>query len=150
MARLLLAGILMTGPTRFTDRQKKVFETVKAINMGKMSTAIFKKGDDVELLASISRSSGCWAPREKVFEMINNGSYDFSFSSVSNDLVAFFEMGVLERAKPPKSRFFGYYVLTKVLSDAIQLPASETVQDPVYQGKTVDVVNPFTGQVEKI
>ena len=150
MARLLLDGILMTGPTRFTDRQKKVFETVKAINMGKMRDAILKKDDDVEKLATIAQHSGYWATREKVFEIINNGSYDFSFSSVSNDLVALLEMGVLERAKPPKSRFYGYYVMTTALSDAIHLPASETIQDPVYQGKPVTVVNPLTGQVETI
>jgi hypothetical protein len=150
MARLLLDGLLMTGPTRFSDRQKKVFETVKAINMGKMRDAILRKNDDVEKLATISRSSGYWASREKIFEIINNGSYDFSLSSVSNDLVALLEMGVLERAKPPKSRFFGYYIMTTTLSDAIQLPASETIQDPVYEGKSVKVVNPFTGEVEEI
>ncbi len=150
MARLLLGGILMTGPTRFSDRQKKVFETVKAINMGKMRDAILKKGDDVEKLATIARSSGYWATREKVFEIINNARYEFSLSSVSNDLVALLEMGVLERAKPPRSRFFGYYIMTTTLSDAIHLPAPETIQDPVYQGKTVTVVNPFTGQVETI
>ena len=148
LARLLLDGILMTGPTRFSDRQKKVFETVKAINMGKMRDAILKKDDDVEKLATIAQHSGYWTTREKVFEIINNGSYDFSLSSVSNDLVALLEMGVLERAKPPKSRFFGYYIMTTTLSDAIQLPASETIQDPVYEGKAVTVVNPFTGQVE--
>ena len=150
MARLLLDGILMTGPTRFNDRQRKVFETVKAINMGKMRDAILKKGDDVEKLATIAQHSGYWATREKVFERINNGSYDFSLSSVSNDLVALLDMGVLERAKPPKSRYFGYYVMTTTLSDAVQLPASETIQDPVYEGKTITVVNPFTGQVEII
>ena len=149
MARLILEGILMTGPTRFSDRQKKVFETVKAINMGKMRDAILKKDDDVEKLATISRSSGYWTTREKVFELINNGSIEFSLSTVSNDLVALLEMGVLERAKPPKSRFFGYYIMATTLSDAIQLPASETIQDPIYEGKTVTVVNPLTGQVEK-
>jgi DNA-binding transcriptional ArsR family regulator len=118
--------------------------------MGKMSTAILKKGDEVEVLATISRSSGCWAPREKVFEIINRGGYDYSLSSVSNDLVALLEMGVIERAKPPKNRFFGYYVVTTTLSDAIQLPAPETIQDPVYQGNTVDVINPFTGEVDRI
>ena len=46
----------MTGPTRFTDRQRKVFETVKAINMGKMRDAILKKNDDVEKLATIARN----------------------------------------------------------------------------------------------
>lgn len=150
MARLLLDGILMTGSTRFTDRQKKVFETVKAINMGKMRDAILKKDDDVEKLAAIAQHSGYWATREKVFEIINNDNYDFSMSSVSNDLVALLEMGVLERAKPPKSRFFGYYIMTTTLSDAIKLPAPETIQDPVYQGKAVTVVNPMSGQVEQI
>lgn len=150
LARLLLDGVLLSGPTRYTDRQRQVFETVKAINMGKMSTAILQKGDEVEVLATISRSSGCWAPREKVFEIINRGGHDYSLSSVSNDLVALLEMGVIERAKPPKSRFFGSYVVTNTLSDAIQLPAPETIQDPVYEGNAVDVVNPFTGEVDRI
>ena len=150
MARLLLDGILMSGPTHFTDRQKKVFEMVKAINMGRISDAMLKKEDDVEKLALIARNFGCWASREKVFEMINNGSDDFSFSSVSNDLVALVEMGVLERAKPPKSRFFGYYIMTTTSCDTVQLPASETIQDPVYEGKAVSIVNPLSGQVEQI
>ena len=150
LARLLLDGILIAGPRRYSDRQRQVFETVKAINMGKMSTAIFSKGDDVEILANISRNSGCWATREKVFEEINKARDEYSLSSVNNDLVDLIEMGVLERAKPPKSRFYGYYVITTALSDAIQLPASETIQDPVYEGKTVNVVNPFTGDIDRI
>jgi hypothetical protein len=36
------------------------------------------------------------------------------------------------------------------LGDAIQLPAPDTIQDPVYEGKKVDVVNPFTGEVDQI
>jgi predicted transcriptional regulator len=60
-------------------------------------------------LAAVARSTGCWAKREKVFEEINKARYDFSLSSVNNDLMELLEMGVLERAKPPKDRFFGYY-----------------------------------------
>ena len=150
LAHLLLDGILISGPNLFTDRQRKVFETVKRINMGKMSSMILKKGDDVETLAATTRNYGCWASREKVFEVINSSNNDFSLSSVSNDLVALLEMGVLERAKPPKSRFFGYYIIESALSGAVQLPAPETIQDPVYQGQPVDVINPFTGQVERI
>ena len=150
LARLLLDGIILTGYTRFTDRQKKVFETVKAINLGKMSTVILSKGDEVEILANISKSQSGWAPREKVFETINNGSYDFSLSSVNSDLVELFEMGLLERAKPHKSRFYGYFINTMTLSDAIKLPDPATIMDPVYEGKTITIVNPLTGQVEKI
>ncbi len=150
LARLLLDGVLLSGPTRYTDRQRQVFETVKAINMGKMSTSILTKGDEVETLAAISRSSGCWATREKVFEEINKTGYVFSLSSVNKDLATLLELGVLERAKPVKSRFYGYYITTSTLSETIQLPAPNTIQDPVYEGKDVLVVNPFTGEVEKI
>jgi hypothetical protein len=50
LARLLLDGVLLAGPTRYTDRQRRVFETVKAINMGKMTSTILTKGDEVEVL----------------------------------------------------------------------------------------------------
>ncbi len=150
MARLLLDGILITGSNRFTDREKKVFKTVKAINMGKMSEAMLKRDDDVERLSTLAQHYGYWATREKVFEIINSSDFDFSLSSVSNDLVALTKLGVLERAKPPKRKQYGYYITTMSLSDAIELPAPSTIQDPIYEGKDVLVVNPLTGEVEKI
>lgn len=149
LARLLLDSFLMTGQTHITDRQKKVFETVKAINLAKISTSMLGKADNVEMLASITKHSAYWADREKVFQLINkSGSYPLS--TVSKDLVDLLAMGILERAKPPKSRHFGYYIVTMALKDAIELPAPETIQDPVYEGKSVAVVNPFTGKVENI
>ena len=138
----------MTGQTHITDRQKKVFETVKAINLAKISTSMLGKADNVEILASITKHSAYWAYCEKVFQLINkSGSYPLS--TVSKDLVDLLAMGILERAKPPKWHF-GYYIVTMALKDAIELPAPETIQDPVYEGKSVAVVNPFTGKVENI
>jgi hypothetical protein len=140
----------MKGQMHITDRQKKVFETVKAINLGKMGNAIVKD-DDIEKLATIARSSGYWATREKVFEIINKrGGECYSLSSVSNDLLSLYEMGILDRAKPPKSRAFGYYIMGMNLDDAIRLPEPAEIQDPIYQGQEVSVVNPITGQIEKI
>jgi hypothetical protein len=150
LARLQLDGILMTGHTHFTDRQQKVFEEVKTINLGKMGNLVTDNGGDVEKLAIISRGSQHWASREKVFEMINKNGGNYPLSTVNNDLVALLGMGVLERAKPQKSRFYGYYIVTMALSKAIKLPDPETIQDPVYEGKSVSVVNPLTGEVEEI
>lgn len=150
LALQLLEEILISGPNHFTDRQREVFETVKAINKGKTSTMILKRGDDVEILAAIIKNYGCWASREKIFEFINKGDDDFSLSSVSNDLVDLVKMGVLERRKPPKNRFFGYYITTPTLSNAIQLPTPETIIDPVYQGKKIDIVNPYTDKIDRI
>ncbi len=150
ISRLLLDGMLLVGSTRFTDRQKMIFDTVKTLNMAKLSTALLSKGDDVEKLSTIAQGSGYWATREKIFEKIGRSDAQFSLSSMSNDLMVLVTMGVLERAKPPKSRYYGYYITTPTLENAIGLPAPETIQDPIYEGKEVLVVNPLSGQVEKI
>ena len=150
ISRLLLDGMLLVGSTRFTDRQKMVFDAVKTLNMAKLSTALLSKGDDVEKLSTIAQGSGYWATREKIFEKIGRSDAQFSLSSMSNDLMALVTMGMLERAKPPKSRYYGYYITTPTLENAIGLPAPETIQDPIYEGKEVLVVNPLSGQVEKI
>ena len=87
-----------------------------------------------------------------MFEIINKDSREFySLSSVSNDLVALYEMGILDRAKPPKnSRAFGYYIMGMGVDNTIKLPNPADIQDPIYEGRKIDVVNPLTGHVEEI
>ena len=148
LARLMLDGLLVAGNMRFGERLKKVFETVKEINIAKSRETLYK--DEVELQASFSINSSCWATREKVFERINTAGVTYSMSSVNEDLANLLKLKVLERDKPTKSRHFGYYVLTMNLEDTLALPAAETIKDPVYNEKPVFVVNPITGQVEKI
>ncbi|MBC2732880.1 MAG: hypothetical protein HF981_00800 [Desulfobacteraceae bacterium] len=151
LAKGLLEGLLSTGGPYLNERQKQVFQSVKEINIGKINQAIIKDGDDVKKLATINRSTNCWTPREAVYERINNaGSETYALSSVSNDLVALHEMGLLDRAKPPKSRAYGYYINKMDIDGAIRLPEPAEIQDPIYQGQEVSVVNPITGQIEKI
>jgi hypothetical protein len=150
LARLLLDGILMAGHTHYNDRQRKIFETVKTINLGKMNAAMVEKSSDVELLARISQNTGCWASRENIFQAANGERPEYPLSTVSKDLTDLVGMGVLERAKPPKKRSFGYYITTMALNNAINLPTAKSIKDPVYEGKTVSVVNPLTGRVDKI
>jgi len=40
--------------------------------------------------------------------------------------------------------------MTLDVEKQITLPAASEITDPVYQGKEVNVVNPITGQIEKI
>ena len=150
MAHVLLDGILLSGGARLTDRQIRVFETVRTINMGKMSEAILHKNTEVEKLSTIAQSSNYWVTREKIFEFINGSHCEFSLSSVSNDLIELVKMGLVERAKPPRKHHFGYYITTMSLNGPIKLPAPETIQEPVYEGKEVMVVHPISGLIEKI
>jgi hypothetical protein len=59
-------------------------------------------------------------------------------------------MGILGRAKPPKSRHFGYFVMSQNTGDVIHLPQPSEIKDPVYEGQSIEVVNPVSGQSEKI
>jgi hypothetical protein len=151
LARLLLDGLLSTGDNYLTERQRKIFEVVKRINMGKLGTAFLKKKDDIEMLATIARGSGYWATREKVFEEVNKaGSIYMSPSTVNNVLVDLVEMEFLDRSKPPRSRHYGYYVMMLNLDSPIVLPHPSEINDPIYKGKPVEVINPLTGQTDKI
>jgi hypothetical protein len=151
MAMLLLDGLLLTGGLYLTERQQKVFDMVAAINMSKVSAAIIKKGDDIEKMSTIARSSGYWARRELVFEEINKSSAEFySLSTISNELMELLKMGLLERAKPKKQNFYGYFVTTVSPNGVVSLPAPSQIEDTVYKDKSITIVNPITGQVEKV
>jgi hypothetical protein len=151
LAKLLLNDLLTTRNIYLNERQQRIYETLRRINMVKLSTSFIKKEDNIEILANISRHSGYWAAREKVFEEVNNdGGKDLSLSIVNNELVELMDMGILDRSKPPKSRHFGYYVMTLDLGGSISLPSPSEINDPVFIGAPVDVVNPLTGQTEKI
>jgi hypothetical protein len=151
LARLLLDNLLATENTYLTDRQRRVFEVVKRINMGKLTPAFLEKEDDISIVSNISQHSGYWARREKVFEEANkDGGKALSLSIVNNELVDLMDMGLVDRSKPAKSRHFGYYVMTLDLGKTITLPNPSDINDPLYKGEAVEVINPITGQTEKI
>jgi hypothetical protein len=151
MAKLLLNGLLTTGSNYLTERQRRIYDAIKRINMDKLKSSILEKDDDIEKLSIISRSSSYWADREKVFEEVHkDGGQSLSFSTVNNELIELMKMGIIDRSKPPKSRNFGYYVMTLNVGGAIALPSPSDIDDPIYNGKPVEVINPLTGQVEKI
>jgi len=148
---LLLDGLLATENTYQTDRQLRIFEAVKRINMGKLTPAFLEKEDDTSIVSNISQHSGYWARREKVFEEVNkDGAKALSLSIVNNELVELMDMGLVDRSKPAKSRHFGYYVMTLDLGKVINLPNPSDINDPLYKGEMVEVINPLTGQAEKI
>jgi hypothetical protein len=151
LAKLLFDGLLLTENTYLTERQRRIFEAVKRINMGKLTPSFLEKEDNISIVANISQQSGYWAGREKVFEEVNkDGGKALSLSIVNNDLVDLMGMGLVDRSKPAKSRHFGYYVMTLELGKTITLPDPSDINDPLYKGEPVEVINPITGQADKI
>lgn len=148
---LLLDGILLNEDSFLATRQKRIYESLCRINMEKVKQAMLKKGDDIELLSTISQSSVYWARRENIYELVNSdGGQYLSLSIVNNELMELIKMGIIDRSKPQKSRHFKYYAMTLNSGGAISLPPPSEINDPIYEGKPVDVINPLTGQAEKI
>jgi hypothetical protein len=65
-------------------------------------------------------------------------------------LMSLMKMGLMERMKPRYSRGYGYYVAQLYLDADLALPHPSEINDPVIQGKPVEIVNPITGLKEKI
>ena len=151
LARLLLDGLLSTGDNYLTERQRRIYEAVKRINIGKLSTSFLKPKGNNKKLTTLSQHSKYWVAREKVFEEVNKdvGKY-LSLSIVNNELVDLVDIGILERSKIPKTRHYGYYVMKLNLDSAIVLPSPSEINDPIYKDASVEIINPLTGQTEKI
>ena len=119
--------------------------------MSKLSTTFQLKDDDIEKLSKLSENSGYRTSREKIFEEVNNDGGKFlSLSIINNELVDLVNMGILGRSKPPKSRQYGYYIMNLNLGSSIALPNCSEIDDPIYRGTPVKVINPLTGQTETI
>lgn len=151
LARLLLDGVLSSEGTYMTERQRVVYETVRMINLGKLSTSFTKTGKEEEKLAGIAQSSGCWATIEMIFEHINNGSKPIiSMATLYKDLVALMNSDILGRAKPPKKNQFGYFAMRLNMDITLPLPQLTDIWGAPAEGKALQVINPLTGQIVEI
>jgi len=147
---LLLDDMLPVKQISLSDRQIKIFEAVKRINMGKLGNS-FTEQNIVKQLSQISTSSAYWVKRENIFEALNNnGSEDISPSTIYNELQHLIKEGIVAEGKYPKSTQKGFYIITSEAGKNIRLPHPSTIIDSVYQGQKVKVVNPLTGNIEEI
>jgi len=151
IARLLLEGLMTIADKYISRRQKRIFETLKQINMAKLNSTLLQRNDDIEKLSIIAGHSTYWVRREKIFEEINkDGGEYLSLSTINNELSELMQIGVIDRAKPPKSKHFGYFVMALYWDEAVKFPHPSEINDPIYKGEPVEVINPLTGQTEKI
>ena len=73
-----------------------------------------------------------------------------SLTTVNNELIGLCKMGVVGREKVRSRRQYGYFVMTLDVEKSLTLPPVSQNRRSGLQGKQVNVVNPITGQIEKI
>lgn len=150
LAWLLLDGIMKQEGNSLTVRQRRILEGIKQINIGRAGHGFTKKTGEVEMLSAISAHDEYWATREKIFEEVNKSSEYVSLSTVTNELHELVRKGCIERHKKSKGKTQGYFVLSFDPDRYIILPKPSDIDDPLFKGKPVEVINPLTGEIEKI
>lgn len=149
-ASKLLGGYIQTGNDFITDREIRIYEAVKTINVNRIGASFEKTESDKDKLLAIIKMSHSWADRTQIFEEVNKKAPVISSSTLNNELQVLVEKGIIERQKQPKSTQFKYFITTLHADNSIRLPDASTILDPVFQGKSVKVVNPLTAEVEEI
>jgi hypothetical protein len=151
LAWMILSGILKVGDDMaLSENQRRIFDAVKRSNLGRLGTAILKKGDEIEKCATIAGSSGYWVDREKIYQEVNKDSApQLSLTTVYNELMSLMRVGLIGRAKPPKRSSFGYYVTKLGVDEDLPLFHPSEVSDGVLDGQAIEIVNPVTGEAVK-
>ncbi|MDM7986356.1 MAG: hypothetical protein QUS13_03375 [Smithella sp.] len=147
---LLLNEMLPVKQISLSERQAKVFKTVKQLNLDKLKNS-FAGDNTVKQLSLIAASSAYWVKRENIFEALNHsGKEEISQSTIYNELQHLIKEGFIAEGKYPKSTQRGFHVTTFDAGKKILLPHPSTIIDNTFKGEKVTVTNPLTGEVETI
>jgi hypothetical protein len=151
IAKTFLESFVRARQASLTERQMAIFDTIKKLNWAKFQTSTMPNATDIRKIATLPKSSMFWPDREKIYEVMNHsGGEVISLTTINSELIELCKMGIIGREKPSKQRYYGYFVMTLDVEKQITLPSASEIIDPVYQGQEVNVVNPITGQIEKI
>ena len=148
----LLDGIIGAAGNTLTQRQIRVFESIRKINVERVTGNTFSETEtNTDMLISIGRNHDSWSRRDVILKVVNgDGEAELSLADLEMDLKQLVEGGYIEDYRPEGKRERHYYIMTLHTGDSLKLPLPSTLCDPIYHGKPVDVVNPLTGAVEKI
>ena len=147
---LLLNDMIPVKEISLSDRQIKVFEAVKQINIGKLGTS-FIPNSIIKQLSQMASSSAYWAKRENIFEALNTtGNEELSQSTIYNELQHLMKEGLVAEGKYPKSSLKGYHITTFEAGKKISLPHPSEIIDDTFKGEKVQVTNPLTGLLQTI
>ena len=153
LARLLLDGLISSDNTYMTDRQQRLYNVVKMVNMGKLKLTVdaLDKDNETESLARIAISSSCWVDINKIFEFVNNDSESIiAMGTIYKDLIELLKNGILGRSKPPKRNQYGYFVMRLNMDQSLSLPKPSSINISGTGQEAIEVINPLTTQPVKI
>jgi hypothetical protein len=153
LARLLLDGLISSDNTYMTERQQRLYNVVKTVNLGKLKLTVdpVDKDNETVSLARIAKSPSCWVDINNIFEFVNNDSDSIiAMGTIYKDLIELLKNGILGRSKPPKRNQYGYFVMRLNLDQSLSLPEPSSIKIPGTEQEAIDIINPLTALPVKI
>lgn len=150
---LLMKDLITRKEDSLTDRQFRIFEVIKNINLAYVNTSTFPtSGSDADKLVAVFGSLDAWVPLEKIFEYVNKGEADeINFSSLYREIQELQRKEVVRGQSDPKSKNKKLYSVTTLSAGKyIEFPKPSEIDDPIFEKRPVRVVNPLTGMEETI
>ena len=151
IAKILLNDLLDVGNQSFTNKQVKVFEVIKTINYGKLLVAAINQDDTIEKLALLLRFPQYWAYMHEIMKGVNKGRSEFMSGSDIEDIIRSLKKHKKVGAKKSQATGdHGYYTLVPKIDGRLKLPSVSKIKESHYFQNLVKVLNPITGEIEKI
>lgn len=140
---------------QLTDRQKRVFEAIKAVNLNyinRRNLFIDPQASQKEILKTLDHPAHFkgWASMSAILEVVNQDG-GLLIRTVDREIEGLLEQrlitGKIDANDPDK---FRYRVRTLHLAPRTALPHPSAIIDPIYNGAKVTVFNLLTGETETI
>ena len=153
----IVKEVLTINNSGLTNREIRVFNALKKINLEILSSMTFinliiDTEEDILKTLHHDENSAAWAGREKIEKTVNcDGEEELSQSGINESIQQLLNKQIIDKKKDSAmKRRLVYAVNQLATASKIEFPHPSDIEDPVYRGKTVLVVNPLTGDVEKI
>ena len=142
---LLLKDTIPLKNEHYTPNQITVFEAVKRINVGKLSGSTIDKGNEIQVLMTLHKSSNYWAKIGDIFGRVNEGKKRLSIPKIEKELNKLAKLEIITKKKLQQTSDYGYYINYTSIGKNITFLDPSEINDPIFNMKPVQVVNPLTG-----
>jgi hypothetical protein len=150
---VLMSGLLRKEEVPLTAKQKKLFQTIKNRNIGRLPIVMTAAANKYQMLSVIATASQTWATRDQIFEDFNRspGEKIEGTHFLFLELQALVQTGVIREKKIPDLKdTMGYFVTRFEIDDIIPLPKPDEVCDSSCGEGKIWVQNPITGEWDEV
>jgi hypothetical protein len=146
----VLGGIIPIKHESLSLLRRQILNIVKSINFKNLNSSILGN-DNLDKMYTLNYFDLYWAKIELIFKRINKGRESIiSIPVIETKLAALKKKGFIERKKFKDRDEYGYFILTLDVDEELRFPEIVELFGACSEEQHMEVINPITGQIEKI